>query len=243
MLIEPLILGGVGMAFTASVWVPSFHRFIRESYLACALFGPATRPHPIIDHPYAKAVTPDQLIAATCINSFAKNFDDWVLKQRLPTEKTRRLASSDYGKVPDNFDLMDLTSYSLSSKIRGNEIEIKFYVDWRNARSRRTFLQTAATVNGTALSLKDSENIVSSYASLREKYIAVKREAEAVKRKMEEEKKKWDFAENLLGLKRLSSGALVPKEYEEQRCDLDYIGVAGHLPESPCNCNEEKSND
>lgn len=179
-------------------------RIVRKAY------GDDRKIDPV-NHPYAKATTPDQLITATVIQSFAKEFDDWTAKDmwegkdRAPSKENRRL---------DHDELAKIKPVLVNTK-RG--ITVSWPVD-RNCDFNygagtiwyKYIHQSKGSVNGVEINGVCSLEIFNSWFKLSKQVAEAKAAAAAALKRQKLEEKKWNLAENLLGMKRNEHGALVP---------------------------------
>ena len=154
------------------------------------------------DSKWAKAATPDGLIAAHCIQSIAKNFDDWELRigyseveQYLPADPNYKLGQ-DAVLINPKKDLIILFR------------DLYDAIQWRYQKCDGFLCQ------GVPLDTDEGGKILAAFCEIRERRKKLEAEARAAKQRMEENEKKWNLAESLLGMKRLPGGALVPKDYD-----------------------------
>lgn len=172
--------------------------FIRWCYGDDKELSPAEK---FAKSPLAVAATPDGLIAAHCIESIAKNFDDWALTHG--NDLTPRACFT--------------SKYLYRLKNEKTDVDIcwthskTYYPDYPFDDSEEW---TDFLVNGVPIVHCEGQKIRRAYIRVKDAREKLEAEAAAAKKRMEENEKKWNLAERLLGMKRLPSGALVPKDYE-----------------------------
>jgi hypothetical protein len=160
---------------------------------------------------YATATTPDMIIAAAIVDSFAKEFEAWTAKDLC--------RKSEYYKYPD-------LSPTLTNADK--DIKIEFGVrSWRGdadgGDSNRSYhckdWQSEGTkVNGIAIELRAARLIASSYEKLLLRRKALKEQEAASLAAMKRNEAAWNIAEKLLNMKRNEHGALVPVQQVEASC-------------------------
>lgn len=153
--------------------------------------GPDCEDHDIIKNPYANATTPDELIAAKVVREIAKDFE--AVSFTETTEKYNRYNREVTIKVKDI-----VFTYTKEKNCYG---ETRACSNYR--------------VNGVSISPEAATLIYTNYFKVKKEQDELQRLAAEAKRKMEENEQKWNLAEQLLGMKRLPNGALVPKDYQE----------------------------
>lgn len=178
-----------------------------------ALLAPEPDP---INNPYAKATTPDELIASAVIQSLATDFESWSEEfsgyKTFPPNYVERITKSK----------KEYSTEGVGYTLRSKKVEVTFYLKWTKYRVRfgvydtrfqSSNLQTTdVRVNDVAVSDAVGFQIFKSYRKLKQDTEAAKATAAKAKAEMEANERKWNLAEDLLGMKRLPTGALVPKE-------------------------------
>lgn len=165
------------------------------------LWDGSAPPLSIEEHPYATATTPDDIIAAAVIESFAKDFEEWTLSGELNPYLGRH---------------EDPPEPALKNQKRLLVVRFKLErVPIRHDRytipsGYRSWAPDTAIVNGTAINRAASDRILAAWKKLNADFQAAKAAAEKAKRDMEENEKKWNLAEQLMGMRRNEFGALVP---------------------------------
>jgi hypothetical protein len=157
----------------------------------------------------ASITTPDRLIAAAVIDSFAKDFGDWqgtgLLKGQTKT--------CSHSRPNDQMTTLKNVKKNIIVQINGT---------WRKGASRDGDRMSpfwyhfeaakAGKVNGITIDQQDAALIWEAWTTLKIEYDQAQEVAAAAKRAMEENEKKWNLVENLLDMKRNEYGALVPKQ-------------------------------
>lgn len=195
---------------------------ILAKWFGALVFGPTPEPD-VVNHPYAKATTPDELIGARIKESLSKNFDNWVLHvgPEPPVYYNYQIRED----MVEAFNKAQTVWYrQWNGKVHGNAFTINrvlenksegllFAYTKQNETSRCDF-----SVNGVPILTEVGEKIQKAYTDIWKAVEKAKAAADEAKRKMEENERKWNLAEQLLGMKRLPNGALVPKEHTDNDC-------------------------
>lgn len=194
-------------------WLPKF------------LLGLWSRPFDPINHPYAKATTPDEIIGAGIAQLIIKDFDNWSYSEgrcyvNLTTKEEYARSSKRKGK-PCNWepspDYQDQRVGMLIHREKGISIT------WKLCRASRDFdgfspwvyARGAAIITrrdgpDIPLDIPISDMIFETYDTLKKQTAEARRIAREAEAAMRLNEIKWNFAETLLGMKRNSQGALVP---------------------------------
>ena len=198
--------------------------WLRQSALVCLFAGPYEIDP--CDHPYAKATTPDEIIAAGFIESFAKDFNDWVVVDKPNVSARAFLGAPDNEYLRERYEREKKAvdawegKYTLllpNHRSTVNRALVNEKKKWRLVYCRQLdcygdyVLHTIFYVNNVLIPDEVGRKILKSFTTLKEKYEKAAQEAAAAKKRMEEEEKKWNLAEDMLGMKRNEFGALVPK--------------------------------
>ena len=164
---------------------------------------------PVLDHPYAKATKPDDIIAAHILASFAKNFEDWTvsatrngLAKAFPN--LIKLGQHDRAYTEEQFDITFVNTKENISVVVEYDYS-KSYYDTYYARKVK-----GGKVNGFSFCPTLLMSIHNKYDALKVQLAEAKRVAAEAKKRMEENEAKWNLAEKLLGMRRNEFGALVP---------------------------------
>lgn len=195
------------------------------------------------NHPYAKATTPDELIAAVLMESILNNFDEWELLN-APTYDYYGASSG-----PTNTSFQKIKDWMEEHGEKVNVVLVNRSKDWFfRYRKIDENLRKDFSFNGEKISTEAGCAVRAAFSKMKKKKndieeAARKAEAEAakIKAEMEAEQRKWNMAENLLGMKRLPNGTLVSKEkyellmkdspeivveqVEDTSCDFNYFGA------------------
>jgi hypothetical protein len=168
-----------------------------------------------INHPYAKATTPDEIIAAAIMQSFAKDFASWEwknvkygtcmadVKKILEGGEGSTYHTSDAREIVENFKLTKLVNSAL-------DISLTPIMD-KSARGNYHYVRiTGVTVSGYELTKEIQQRIWTTWKDVSSKVRAAEAAAAAAKKAMEENERKWNLAERLLNMKRNEQGVLVP---------------------------------
>lgn len=169
--------------------------WLRGSVIGCAIAARRTPPDPT-QHPYAKATTPDDIIVAVCIESIAKNFDDWKFHNKGAEWNTKSFRPNPY-----------TCNCVLKNEKKGLLVQFRGYASPWAVYEEHTYDEYH--INGLPVTTTRGQKIYEAFEKVkaaREKLAAA---AAKAKREMEENEKKWNLAEKLLGLERNENGALV----------------------------------
>lgn len=181
-------------------------RWVRGSALFCAFKGPlkvedwATK--------CAKITTPDELVAAAIIQSFAKDFHKWKITGKFSTTwdgyssynqdgEAKPILTNDEKKLTVAFHLTQHRSRQFSMNL------------WEE----RDQQLKSCRVNDVSIGIREARQILNAWYKITANIKAAKEAAARAKREMEENEKKWNLAEQLLGMRRTHTGALVPKDH------------------------------
>jgi hypothetical protein len=195
--------------------------FIRNSALAYALVGPPRLP--TVEewaNLHKDKATPDEIIAASIIESMALDFWGWIPvnydnepldeeEQTALTFEPEPASSAPY--VPSQTRLYHAPKQLLLTFTggfqKGKQVSsFKFRWHWH---------PTSVIVNNeVTLNEKETRTIASAYRRLRQEHLALKEAQERAIQELTETNKKWDFVEKHLGLKRNGLGQIVEKEDE-----------------------------
>lgn len=186
-------------------------------------FSSFVNPSPSDNQPrLATATTPDKIIVAAVIQSFAKEFESW-------TKPYGGYATSDGLTLPDLKgrglrDHKDTDTSRFHLKKAGSKpLEVKgeysrkrwrdgsydyhvFAIEWRELK-----------VNGINLDPKHIPEILRAYSLVADTKRAAEETARKAKQDMERNEQKWDLVENLVGMVRDANGRVVFKQYEENK--------------------------
>lgn len=160
------------------------------------------------NHPYAKVTTPDQLIAAHCVESFARNFDDWAPRNleigwghySSWNEAPRRTLTNDKDNITIEFENLR------QEQERGHKYKLNPEKATVRAKGKKSVV----------LDAKSSRHIIESWDKIYVVKIKAKEVADKALAAMKENETKWNIAEQLLGMKRNKLGALVPANQVEE---------------------------
>lgn len=153
-----------------------------------------------VDNIVSRATTPDQMIAAGIIQSFAKEFDDW---------NDMHFTSADHAKsVNDGKAIL----YNRKKDIQLKRVIKRDYnIDCYHSHNYKAYkFADGVYVNGVLLDRESSKLVIEQWERISAQVAEAKKVAAAAKKAMEENEKKWNIAESLLGMKRNEHGALVP---------------------------------
>jgi len=162
-----------------------------------------------INNPLANATSPDALIVAKIVQSFATSFDDWTANYDAGAElpKLHPLGKNDHHwKSADRHTVLMLSNSKMDITIEARYTAKKAY------RAEKIFAVEfdRLAVNGVELEPALGREIHTEYRRVKTAIGEAKRVAEEAKKAMAANEKKWNLAERVLGMKRLSNGALVP---------------------------------
>lgn len=151
----------------------------------------------------ANKATPDDIIAAAVIQSFAKDFEHWSgnLSANLPSHRI----CCNAGSEPDGHVLknskknLTLISKYHKGKSRDNDGLNPFY-----------YHNKGLLVNEIPLQPDAAKRVLRAYQEVKQRVDRVKAVADKAKEDMERNETAWNLAEKLLGMKRNEFGALVP---------------------------------
>jgi hypothetical protein len=173
-----------------------------------------------INNPYAKATTPDELIAAKICNLIATDFEAWAATGawKLPEiERHHKLNWRHYDTTYGESFTLESEKYNVrvtgavakkQARYSGSQGYSEYYY--------YSIIIKDLAVNDVAVDAKVGIPILSDYGKIRMQFEEAQRVAKEAKATMEAEEKKWNLAETLLGMKRNEQGALVPKEAPEE---------------------------
>lgn len=154
---------------------------------------------PAINNPYAKACSPDDLIVAHILESFAKDITEW--KITLLAGSYDQLSGYQYGAVLDGPNGLALF------------LEVNPTQGISKRLNEENGIQSAVVrLDGERVELSGlmGHNIWKAYSKIRKNFDAVQATAAKALADMQAAEKKWNLAERLLGMKRNEFGALVP---------------------------------
>lgn len=204
----------------------SVSSFLRSFFCPrCFSFGTGETciAHNPVKHPYSKAMTPDELIVAHCIHRIASDFDNWKFQKQGHIRHIYNDATFHDWINNGQYRLFYFPKFQKG----GTKIEIDFEIydsePWGDIQIKGHVVEKG-------------KDIVAAWWKIATQRLIIKQQADRAKQKMEADKKKWDFAEELIGLKRLPSGALVPKDYKEEipECDNQFIGPSDVCRSTAC---------
>lgn len=163
-----------------------------------------------INNPYAKATTPDQIIAAAIVESFAKDFDSWRARD-LERKTLYGTAFREYApslRHPEKKIEILFGFRTWPSDSEGDITDYPAYTsaDWQSKGTK---------VNGIEIDLKSARLIANSYETLLNQREALKEKEQKALLTMKRNEEAWNIAERLLGMKRNEFGALVPVQTVE----------------------------
>lgn len=161
-------------------------------------------PVDMINNPYAKATTPDRLIAAHIIESFTLNFNDWEADNLEPGWQKHEYRAPTHQLV--NKEKALCVSWDYTTERRGSQYN-KYNVYKVNP--------DIARVKGILLDQFSSRLILESWDSVCRVQIPIQHAAARALQEMKMNETKWNIAENMLGMKRNEFGALVPVKKAE----------------------------
>lgn len=142
--------------------------------------------------PLHKAATPEDFIVNYFINAMAKNFNS--------VKKTAENCGRH--RIDHKFEIYD--------PVKNNRVAVGYF-DY-SFDSIGTIREPYVELNRIRSSISQSymKKIKEAYQSIAEKEKAIKVAQEKALKEMQENEAKWNIAEQLLGMKRDESGALVP---------------------------------
>jgi hypothetical protein len=171
----------------------------------------------------ASLTSPEQIIVAAVIESFAKDFESWTVNPYIVGNAHFAYASGcyedhDYSR---KFTAIrnDKAGITLKRRIR----------EKYNYESSNKYYYEESYINDLELPDRLSQEILRAYRRVLVRVQAAKQAAETARLNMEKNEAAWQLAEKLLGMKRNEQGALVPvKTVEpevaqaiEEECDCD----------------------
>lgn len=177
--------------------------------------------------PLARTTSPDQIIAAAVVQSFAKHFTDWKVSSKAYSRFASNAPSSDDPFNEKSFyypsDGREFASsyshggfYELQLTNSSKKMKLTFkFEETRSASSYHYFNVTRVYVDGVELDKKHSEFIILNWKKIQKEVAATEAAAATAKKNMEKNDAAWNVVERLLGLKRNEQGALVPIEKVE----------------------------
>lgn len=153
---------------------------------------------------HAGKASPDDIIAAAIIESFAKDFDDW--KGSCPEGIAAKERVCNEGDIRDS-----------GATLVNRKKKITIATKWVKGRSREGdglnpwhYSCSGMCVNDVPLDAINARRIIQAHDRLKFRVEAAKEAARKAKADMERNEAAWNIAENLLGMKRNEHGALVP---------------------------------
>lgn len=193
----------------------------------------ANRPLPTPDDfPKVDVTTPDKIIAAHLMESFVKDFNDWAAYDFhvIGNPDYRHYASTRpiLRNMKLGFELsfvLQRTTTVPSSKqfleLTGEVIFLRFDPAKPNWSS---------TITNVKLNGGVGKTLMTAWLTTSDKLIKAKEAAAKALAEMKENEAKWAVVEDVFGLKRSKTGALVPANQVENDCDCDL----GELCEKCC---------
>lgn len=158
---------------------------------------------------WATASSPDEIIAAKIIESFATHFDDWKANVNFPMDcfeiNKGGMDKLSAGRKEERKFRMSNSSLDIVI-----EVYSILYGEWiSHEYVPRQICYDNAEVKGVKIEGRLGGKIVEAYVKLRTAISEAEKVARNVKIAMEENELKWNLAETLLGMKRTKEGALV----------------------------------
>jgi hypothetical protein len=197
-------------------------RVIRSAFSAVNPFNlPDTDPvERFANSGWSTAASPDDLIAAAIVESFAKDFDKWQLQDIWRGVIVPYDSSLKYAPARERATLLQIHPQSDQTVIT---VSLSLKRTAKDRDNRGPWLYSIArgpcSVNGVELNNKASACIASAYCSIKLQIAAAEAAALEAQAAMRINEKKWNLAESLLGMKRNEHGALVPVVSLEHDCD------------------------
>jgi hypothetical protein len=152
-------------------------------------------------------ISPDAMIAAGLMQSFASEFDDWRPEGQFRKDTT---ICCNKGRQPDSFVV-------LLNKKKG--VIIRFRAAWNKGKSRDGDRSdpwyyhnqgvTAVEVNDQHLNAELGRRMYAAWTDVYSKHEAAKEVAAKARAEMKANEAKWNLAEQILGMKRTKSGRLI----------------------------------
>jgi hypothetical protein len=152
-------------------------------------------------------ISPDAMIAAGLMQSFASEFDDWSAEGQFCKEAAICVR---IGRQPDS-------TVILSNKKK--RVTIKFRAEWKKGRSRdgdhcnpwyyHNQGVTDVEVNDQHIDFQLGQQMYAAWADLCAKHKAAEEAAAKALAEMKTNEAKWNIAEQILGMKRTKSGRLI----------------------------------
>lgn len=161
-----------------------------------AVIAPKSKKPDMINNSYAKATTPDEIVAAAIVQSFVKNFDDWSLLGSL--------------EPPSQYFKSDAERHASTLNNSKKKLAVAFVFEFKSAKERHYPIPKGCSVNESKLNERSFRIILDGWLKISKEVVKTRKAAADAVREMEENEKKWNIAEKLLGMKRNQFGALVP---------------------------------
>lgn len=172
----------------------------------------------------ASLTSPEQIIVAAVIESFAKDFESWTVNPYLTGNARDAYSSGFYedGEYSRKFIAIrnDKAGITLKRRVRekyNDETPNKYYYE-------------ESYINDLELPDRLSQEILRAYRRVLVRVRAAKQAAETARLNMEKNEAAWQLAEKLLGMKRNEQGALVPVKTVEPEVQAQAI-------EEECDCD------
>lgn len=157
----------------------------------------------------ANRATPDGIVAAAIVQSFAKDFKDW-------RHEGSELEAAWLKSWP-----MDNKPYArLVNQKKGIAVNVTFLQKKVKDRKFTTLRQeyyvpNTVIVDGVEISYEESQVIISRFLRIQQQVKQAQQAAATAQANMERNEAAWNLAERLLGMKRNEHGALVPIQTAE----------------------------
>jgi hypothetical protein len=180
--------------------------WVRQSALATGFAGPVGAAMPVLRDP----TSPDAIIAAAIVESFAKDFDQWCEvhnhTKRPVREKAYMPPHTRLQRTQRSFEVKNLTK-NLTLKGGWNEKIME-----KNYRHYVYDIEFGPLiVNGNMpLDAQAGEYIIRHYFKAKDAHQQLQQAALQAKANMEANERKWNLVEELMGMKRNGMGQLVP---------------------------------
>lgn len=166
----------------------------------------------------APMCSPDELLAAACIESFAKDFSDWTSNESRSHGFMPGIERLKY-HLPDSAPILCNVKRDITLKFIRGESREATSADKRAAKKRGQYVDSSyaayvnsvdgCTLNNVLLDKAVTARLIDAWTKAVTAHKAAAEAAAKAREAMELNEKKWDLAESLFGLKRTPEGALV----------------------------------
>jgi hypothetical protein len=162
----------------------------------------------------ADVATPDDIIAAAIMQSFAKDFKDWKGSEYLAGDAKQAYKTGQYDVMIPNPSTDQMKTVTLRNSKTGIQIiRGVFHRSMYDGPDKYWYGKTF--VDGVELDERQAQKLMRAYLAILKQVQATEEAARQAKRVMDRNEAAWNLAEKLLGMKRNEFGALVPVKTAE----------------------------